>query len=318
MRSRCSPEPVHGGSAAGRTRVTPKSWRGPRSLGAALLLLLVGAGPAAAAEPSCGPFEPYEASGPATCNEPGLSGTSAPGAQLPVGAGELDRLPAAQPQERELEMHGEVLLALPKRADGTIDQNFVLAPGARIAGSFFSPVLCASVARIVGPEDGSSVDGPLVEKVPPGGAIVPHHRYVGAGATVRPFVPDPYAKLQYSLGELGAEAAWPLSDGTGATVALIDSMPAVEHPELRAVEISLAPGGLTAASAGTHGTMMAGVIAAERGNGFGIAGVAPGASVVAIPSCKPAAQGGTADDCALYDVLRGLDHAWDRRAQIVR
>jgi subtilisin family serine protease len=47
-----------------------------------------------------------------------------------------------------------------------------------------------------------------------------------------------------------------------------------------------------------------------------MAGLAPGASVLALPVCTPA--GATARDrCVLYDLLRGADRAWERESQVV-
>jgi subtilisin family serine protease len=60
---------------------------------------------------------------------------------------------------------------------------------------------------------------------------------------------------------------------------------------------------------------MAGIIAAAENNGFGIVGLAPGVDLVAVPVCKAGAAGG--DECPLYDLLRGMDAAWQAEAQIL-
>src|SRR5262249_6915576 len=70
------------------------------------------------------------------------------------------------------------------------------------------------------------------------------------------------------------------------------------------------------AHTGAHGTLIAGVVAAVEHNGFGIAGVAPGAHLMSVPVCTP--QGGSASDrCLLYDLLRGVDRAYASEAQIL-
>lgn len=123
-------------------------------------------------------------------------------------------------------------------------------------------------------------------------------------------------------------------------VALLDSAPDASHRDLGVAEIRDLPGakvGEAAAGqaavreaavgeaapieAGLHGTLMAGVIAAREGNGFGIAGLAPGARLVSIPVCtssdERAPAAGAGGRCMLYDLLRGLDLAWEAEAQIL-
>ena len=90
--------------------------------------------------------------------------------------------------------------------------------------------------------------------------------------------------------DAGVAEAWAHGDGAGVTIAIIDSGIDLSHPDLA--------GGIDTANAwdfrngdGTvddaashedqwHSTHLAGVMAARRGNGVGIAGVAPGASVL--------------------------------------
>jgi len=70
------------------------------------------------------------------------------------------------------------------------------------------------------------------------------------------------------------------------------------------------------AAAGVHGSLMAGVVRAVAGNGFGIAGVAPGADLVGVPVCRP--RGASAsDECRLFELLRGVDVAWEQGAQVL-
>jgi thermitase len=103
--------------------------------------------------------------------------------------------------------------------------------------------------------------------------------------------------------------------GAGARVALLDSAPQASHRELTAIRVLPLDGGPANAPA-AHGTLMAGVVGAAAENGFGIAGLAPAAEVVAIPVCTP--EGAAASDaCALYDVLRGVDRAHELEATVV-
>jgi thermitase len=65
-----------------------------------------------------------------------------------------------------------------------------------------------------------------------------------------------------------------------------------------------------------HGSLVAGVIGAAPGNGLGIAGVAPEAEILALPVCTPEATA-EGDACPLYELLGGLDRAWEAHAQVV-
>ena len=209
--------------------------------------------------------------------------------------------------------------------------DFELGRGVRIAESYWSPVLCATVARLVGPPGATLAQ--LVPRVPAGAAAAPHDVYSTAAVTLRaapplpaqagpapgavdsPPLPDPYRSLQYGLDRLGADSAWTRSRGAGVRVALLDSAPEVSHRDLAGVTLATIEGGPGAAPA-THGTLMAGVVRAVALNGFGIAGVAPAAELIAVPVCTPAGASAS-DSCRLFDVLRGVDRAWELGAAVL-
>lgn len=292
-------------------------------LALAALALLSGPGgllpkaASAADDGLCGPFVLAAAQGVAgELAEPGVSGAAGsardPGSivQLPA-AGRGGVTPSDGPSE--------AILALPKNEAGQIPTDFELGPGAEIADSFFSPVVCATVARIAGPP-GTPIER-LVTVVPEGSAVVPNDVYASASTTVRaapsPTVrePDPYAPLQYGLAVTGIREARVVTTGEGVTIALLDSAPETEHRDLSEARIDPLPADGLPSEVGVHGTLMAGVINAIEDNGFGIAGVAPDARVVSIPVCRP--DGSAGGRCTIYDLLRGLDRAWDAEAQIV-
>ncbi|MFN6497271.1 MAG: S8 family serine peptidase [Nostoc sp. DedQUE01] len=83
------------------------------------------------------------------------------------------------------------------------------------------------------------------------------------------------------------EAAWKLTDGTGATIAIIDDGVDLDHEEFRSSEKIVAPRDVTRktndprpGNDDNHGTACAGV-ACANGN-FGASGVAPGAKLMPI------------------------------------
>jgi subtilisin family serine protease len=265
---------------------------------------------AGAEAPPCGPFELASADvAQATTSEPGVA---------PAGpGGTIARLPDPVAIDGTAPA-GEALLALPKTASGGLPTGIVLAPGAEIASSYWSPVLCATVARVVGPPD--LAPAALVPGLPDGAAVTANSVYASAQADVQPLASpaassaDPYRPLQYALDQLGVERARPASNGAGVRVALLDSAPDVAHADLPRIEVASLEGG--PAGPGAHGTLVAGVVAARERNGLGIAGVAPGASLLAVPVCTP--QGSSASDrCLLYDLLRGVDLAYAREAGVM-
>jgi thermitase len=286
-------------------------------LAVALLLGSLFGSVASAAEEvvACGPFDQLaQVAVDFEMNETGIMGSTSDGSSQGriVGLPEAD---ATAEAEEAAERASEALLALPKDGSGAIPTDFELGPGARIARSFFSPVICATVARVTGPP-GATLEQ-LVTVVPDNSIVVPNDVYASAArppANIAPPNPDPYTSLQYGLAMTGVREARLLGDGTGARVALLDSAPDVGHRDLGEPELlALADG--EAAEVGVHGTLMAGVIRAVEDNGFGIAGVAPGADLVAIPICVP--SGGAGGTCTIFQLLQGLDRAWEAEAQLV-
>ncbi|HVH06013.1 MAG TPA: S8 family serine peptidase, partial [Myxococcota bacterium] len=287
----------------------------------------------AVADENCEPFaEPYPAAGtraaPASHEGGIVPSASAPaqGSAKASGPGAIVPLPVSAGRGAPA-VGGEVLLALPKRPDGSMPTNFQLGPGVTVAEHYWSPVLCATIARLVGPPGATVAE--IVPRVPPGAAAARHDRYSTAGvalraapalpaqttATAQAEEPDPYRSLQYGLDRLGADAASRVSRGAGVKIGILDSAPQVSHRDLSAVEVATVDGGPTGEPA-AHGTLMAGVVRAVARNGFGIAGVAPAAQVIAVPVCTPTGAGAS-DECRLYDVLRGLDLAWNQGATVL-
>ncbi len=290
-------------------------WPASRRTGRTLLPLVAALGLAAHGaraetddEEACGPFEREPVAPVVVMAESGVvsSGGGAGGeiVELPRGSG-----PPPSPTA------GEALIALPKGPDGTVPTNFRLAPGATVAESFFSPVICATVVRVIGPR--AAAPESLVASVPDTGLVVPNHLYSTAATEPRPVEtgPDPYRSLQYGLDRAGVEPARPIANGGGVRVALLDSAPHAQHRDLARVSIAALPDGPPDAPA-VHGSLMAGVINAIEGNAYGIAGLSPGVDLLAIPVCVPVGATGS-DHCRLYDLLRGADRAWEEKAQVV-
>lgn len=99
--------------------------------------------------------------------------------------------------------------------------------------------------------------------------------------TADPLYPIQPAAHDWRLAELHR-----VSTGRNVQVAVIDSGVDAAHPDLAGQFVlrrNFVDGMPDAAEA--HGTAVAGVIAAHSGNGLGIAGIAPGARIMALRAC---------------------------------
>jgi hypothetical protein len=322
--SRCGPDARRAGARRLRQRAAAAAGG---CVAAALLALTLAVPEAGARDPDeaseaaspapedCGPIGPDVAAVDPPPAEPGIRPSTR---ESDGGHGPIVALPDAPPPAASAPATaGEALLALPKGPDGQVPTAFELAPGASVAASFFSPVLCATVVRVVGPAGVAAAD--LVTRAPESAVTVANDVYASAQTELRPFEPetggDPYRSLQWGLERSGAERAWPVTDGRGARVALLDSAPDPAHPDLAGVRVLSLPDA-EPAPAGAHGSLMAGVVRAVAGNDFGIAGLAPGADLLGVAVCRP--RGATAtDECRLFELLRGVDLAWEQGAQVL-
>lgn len=136
---------------------------------------------------------------------------------------------------------------------------------------------------------------------------------------------DPLKNAQWGLSQIRAEEAWTRSEGTAVTIAIVDAGVDLDHPDLATKvlpgatflgcgQMSCGNGDWQSGPANRrqfdsgHGTHVAGIAAAATGNGVGIAGVAPEASILPIKVLD--GGGGSFDDVALgirWAVAHGAD-----------
>lgn len=123
-----------------------------------------------------------------------------------------------------------------------------------------------------------------------------------------------------------AATLWHLADlhriatGRGVTIAVIDSRIDVNHPDLAGQFVAVQDfvGDRTTAPE-YHGTGIAGVIAAKEGNGIGIAGVAPGARLMALRACWQSGGDSAASPtyCNSLSLAEAIHFAIQHHAQVI-
>jgi subtilisin family serine protease len=129
---------------------------------------------------------------------------------------------------------------------------------------------------------------------------------------------DPFFPQQWHLHQIGLPDAWAWNTGKGAVVAVVDSGVRV-GPDLSckplageydATTMSGSTGSGAAKDNTGHGTHVAGTVAQCTNNGHGAAGVAPGASILAVKVM----DGDEGDFTAVY---RGIVWAVDNGASVI-
>jgi serine protease len=127
-------------------------------------------------------------------------------------------------------------------------------------------------------------------------------------------VNDPYYLLQWGLKRIGSATTWASSKGAGEVVAVVDTGVDPNHPDLRGRLVrgyDFVDGDNTPNDRNGHGTLIAGIIAADTGNGIGVASVAPSAKVMPV---RVLGADGTGSASAVVD---GIDWAVRHGADVI-
>jgi hypothetical protein len=139
----------------------------------------------------------------------------------------------------------------------------------------------------------------------------PMHLYQAEGSEQEPMYAAQPAARQWQLAELHRA-----SQGRGSRVAVVDSGIELDHPDLAGQIVFNAnlvddrPG-----PAESHGTAVAGIIAARSDNHEGIAGIAPQARLLALRACWQAGDDRTL--CNSLGLARALHLAIEEKAHII-
>jgi type VII secretion-associated serine protease mycosin len=130
---------------------------------------------------------------------------------------------------------------------------------------------------------------------------------------------DTFYGSQWNLTKIQTPSAWDITTGDSQiVVAVIDTGLDLSHPD-RPQNITPGPdyiadhlgNTLVSADPHGHGTHVAGILAARTNNGTGVAGVAPGVTIMPIRVLDASGSGTT------YDTARAISYAADHGARII-
>lgn len=126
---------------------------------------------------------------------------------------------------------------------------------------------------------------------------------------------DPLLALQPASAHWHLDALHARATGRHVTIAEVDSGVDLAHPDLRgqiaAARNFVDDGGYRAE---IHGTEVAGIIVAHADDGIGIAGIAPGARLLALRACwQDTSEGAT---CSSFTLAKALQFALQAHAQV--
>jgi len=131
---------------------------------------------------------------------------------------------------------------------------------------------------------------------------------------------DPYATLQRGFVETDAALAHRFSEGDGVHVAIVDTGVDAAHPDLqgRVRDVhNMVDGDAAAFNRDSHGTEVAGVIAADADNHRGIVGIAPKATLSVYKACWYPAGASAGARCNTFTLAKALAAIIDTDARIV-
>jgi len=157
-------------------------------------------------------------------------------------------------------------------------------------------------------------------------SAIPADAGVPKGACRDPEPAHPVERLlPWAQQQLKPQRAWPFSDGAGVTVAVVDSGVDADHPQLRRPGKVLRgrdfyltgtlPGNYDCIS---HGTGVAGIIAADSRTGIGFQGIAPGARILPVRvSEREIDETGQTQLIDPRILAQGIKYAADQGAQVI-
>ena len=139
--------------------------------------------------------------------------------------------------------------------------------------------------------------------------IDPRLRAVQPNFSFEAAAEDPLRSLQHALRQMRIDPAR-RGGGRGVTLAIVDTGIDTQHPDLQAAAWTrsdwVGDTGANSNGAEAHGTLVAGLIAAQVDNGVGIAGIAPRANLLAARACR-SREGEATGSCQSAGLVLAVD-----------
>jgi len=233
-----------------------------------------------------------------------LSGCAALGTA--GGAAESEADVPAQLQSRQVIV---TLAPAPPERWATMRGELARAYGLRPVGAFPLESIGVECAVFQVPAD-RSVDEVLTRLAadPRVETVQPNQSFSGLAGVHD----DPYGDMQYGAHVIHADVAHRWATGRGVRVAVVDTGVDTTHPDLRdriVKSVSFVQGGEQTVNEDSHGTAVAGVIAAVADNHIGIFGVAPEAQIVAAKACWHRRPEEIRAVCSSWTLAKAVDFA---------
>ncbi len=198
--------------------------------------------------------------------------------------------------------------------------RLLVMPNAGLPAAEFDKILKphGGKARRVGKSDLHIIDLPAQVSETAVLALLrhnPHLKFAELDQRVQPaLVPnDPYNGSEWHLGKINAGAAWDTAQGSGVTIAILDTGVNSAHPDLAA---NIVPGwnffdnNADSSDVFGHGTAVAGTAAAATNNSLGVASVAGAARIM------PIRISDTTGSAYYSTIAQGITYAADKQVRV--
>jgi len=237
-----------------------------------------------------------------------------PGCAALEGFGTSSGAVPQQLQDRQVIV---TLASAPSEVQAGMRKTLALSHGLRDVGAF--PLRSIGVECVVFEvPDGRSIEN-VIDRLRRDRLVESVQANQPFGALASPHT-DPYASLQYGAHAIHADFAHHWATGRGVRVGVVDTGVDRSHPDLHGRIVKTATfveGGESTFTADTHGTAVAGVIAADADNGIGIFGVAPEAELVVGKACWQRSRNTIEAICSSWTLAKALDFEITEQVRIL-